>query len=133
MFENLYHRKNIVWATLEGTQKRLVQAPNRFLTKLEAQLKKELDEVLSQIELLWFQNHVRMLFGIETVIHDITILVPSYEDGLIILSPFRTPMGIGYGKSKSFRTWYVISSCNYTLTTMGHISRISSLIIGFLE
>lgn len=56
MFENLYHRKNIVWVRLEGTQKRLVQAPNRFLTKLEAQLKKELDEVLSQIELLWFQK-----------------------------------------------------------------------------
>lgn len=33
-----------------------MQAPNRFLTKLEAQLKKELDEVLSQIELLWFQK-----------------------------------------------------------------------------
>ncbi|KAJ8448982.1 hypothetical protein Cgig2_004037 [Carnegiea gigantea] len=48
-----------------------------------------------------FKNHVRMLFGMETVIHDITILVPSYEEGLIVLSPFRTPMGIGYGKSKT--------------------------------
>ncbi|KAJ8450542.1 LOW QUALITY PROTEIN: hypothetical protein Cgig2_020179 [Carnegiea gigantea] len=41
---------------LEGIQKKLAQTPNRFLAKLEVQLKKELDEVLSQIELLWFQK-----------------------------------------------------------------------------
>ena len=56
VFGNLFHRKKQLWNRLAGTQLRLAQGYNRFLSKLEARLKIELDLVLDQLELLWFQK-----------------------------------------------------------------------------
>ena len=41
---------------LEGVQKSLAVKSNRVLFMLEARLKRDLDEVLEQIDMFWFQK-----------------------------------------------------------------------------
>lgn len=41
---------------MEGIQRKLVQRCNRSLLKLEVTLRKKLNELLNQIETLWFQK-----------------------------------------------------------------------------
>jgi len=56
VFGNLYHRKKQLWNRLAGAQLHLAQGYNPFLVKLESRLQSELDLVLDQLELLWFQK-----------------------------------------------------------------------------
>jgi len=51
-----FSKKKKLWARLEGIQKKFPYEQNRFLLKLETQLRKELNEVLDQIETFWFQK-----------------------------------------------------------------------------
>jgi len=55
-FGNLFRRKREICARLEGIQKSPDFFHNKFLIKLEATLRKDLDEVLNQIETFWFQK-----------------------------------------------------------------------------
>ena len=55
-FGNLFRRKRIVWARLEGIQRSLSQQHNSSLIKLEAKWRRDLDEVLNQTDTLWFQK-----------------------------------------------------------------------------
>jgi len=56
VFGNLFYRKKQLWSRIEGIQQKLAHEQNRFLITLESRLRKELDEVLDQIEILWFQK-----------------------------------------------------------------------------
>ncbi|KAF7801955.1 ribonuclease H [Senna tora] len=53
---NLFRRKNRLISRIEGIQRTDDHVNNRFLCKLEKDLKKELDEVLKQEEIMWFQK-----------------------------------------------------------------------------
>lgn len=56
VFGNLFRWKRKLWKCLEGIQLRLAISRGRHLIKLEAKLRRKLDEVLGQIEILWFQK-----------------------------------------------------------------------------
>ncbi|XP_038688673.1 uncharacterized protein LOC119987842 [Tripterygium wilfordii] len=55
-FGNIYHRKKRLWARIGGIQTRMAVSPSWRLQKLESKLRKELDVVLFQEELLWYQQ-----------------------------------------------------------------------------
>jgi len=56
IFGNLFRRKRKLWSQLEGVQKHLAEGAGRHLIKLEAKIRRELDEVLGRIETFWFQK-----------------------------------------------------------------------------
>ncbi|XP_021766581.1 uncharacterized protein LOC110731038 [Chenopodium quinoa] len=56
IFHNIFRKKRILLARIGGVQKCLAQQKSRDIIKLEAKLRKELDEVLEQEELLWYQK-----------------------------------------------------------------------------
>ncbi|XP_074292463.1 uncharacterized protein LOC141619337 [Silene latifolia] len=55
-FGNIFRQKIILLARIEGCQRELSIARNGGLIKLEAKLRKVLDEVLEREELLWYQK-----------------------------------------------------------------------------
>ncbi|XP_019168344.1 PREDICTED: uncharacterized protein LOC109164047 [Ipomoea nil] len=55
-FGNIFHRKKRVLARLEGIQRSLCVYWRSDLLRLQKRLRKELDEILYQEELLWFQR-----------------------------------------------------------------------------
>lgn len=55
-FGNIFKKKNRLYARIAGIQRRMDNHTNKALFKLEAKLKKELDEVLKQEELHWYQK-----------------------------------------------------------------------------
>ncbi|XP_073051225.1 uncharacterized protein [Primulina eburnea] len=55
-FGNINRRKRTLMARIEGVQKCLNKQPRHRLLKLETKLKQELDTVLEQEELMWFQK-----------------------------------------------------------------------------
>ncbi|KAH9772083.1 reverse transcriptase domain-containing protein [Citrus sinensis] len=59
VFGNIFKRKNELLARLGGVQKALENRPLGSLYRLEMKLKKKLEEVLSQDELLWYQKSRR--------------------------------------------------------------------------
>ncbi|XP_021729754.1 uncharacterized protein LOC110696708 [Chenopodium quinoa] len=56
VFHNIFRKKSKLWARLEGIQKKLALRRDRHLIKLEASLHREMDDVLNQEEMLWFQK-----------------------------------------------------------------------------
>ncbi|XP_074284243.1 uncharacterized protein LOC141608798 [Silene latifolia] len=56
IFGDIFRRKRSLIARIGGCQRELSFARQRHLIKLEAKLRKELDEVLAQEELLWYQK-----------------------------------------------------------------------------
>ncbi|XP_074298539.1 uncharacterized protein LOC141629436 [Silene latifolia] len=56
IFGNIYKRKKSLIARIGGYQKELSIARRTNYIKLEAKLRKELDEVLAQEEILWYQK-----------------------------------------------------------------------------
>ncbi|KAL8168014.1 hypothetical protein V2J09_009513 [Rumex salicifolius] len=56
VFRKMFRRKNRVWRRLEGVQSRICANPSPRLLRLEARLRKELNEVLQQIHVLWVQK-----------------------------------------------------------------------------
>ncbi|KAL2902408.1 hypothetical protein RDABS01_027490 [Bienertia sinuspersici] len=56
VFHNIFRKKRELLARIEGIQKNLSIKHDRGLIKLESKLRKELDEVLYQEELLWYQK-----------------------------------------------------------------------------
>ncbi|KAF7831333.1 ribonuclease H [Senna tora] len=56
IFGNIFKRKKRLISIIEGIQRVANHCENRFLYKLENDLKNELDEVLKQEEILWFQK-----------------------------------------------------------------------------
>lgn len=56
IFWDIFQRKKRLWARIAGVQKSLDEQVTKQFLKLEAKLKKELDLVLFQEELLWFQK-----------------------------------------------------------------------------
>lgn len=59
VFGNIFKRKNRLLARIEGIQHALKTHHSNNLIQLECQLKKELEEVLTQEELLWYQRSRR--------------------------------------------------------------------------
>ena len=55
-FGNIFARKRRLWARLEGVQRHLDSGKIANLLKLERKLQRDLDDVLEQEELLWFQR-----------------------------------------------------------------------------
>lgn len=55
-FGNIHQKKRRLLARIQGFQHVVMNMPNNVLFKLEKRLTKELDEVLKQEELLWFQK-----------------------------------------------------------------------------
>ncbi|XP_010666673.1 uncharacterized protein LOC104883809 [Beta vulgaris subsp. vulgaris] len=55
-FHNIFRKKAELWARLEGVQSILASGRQSHLAKLEAKLRREMDEVLNEEELLWFQK-----------------------------------------------------------------------------
>lgn len=56
MFGDLNKKKRRLWARLKGVQKKLSHRHSNGLIKLERKLRRELDFILQQEELLWFQK-----------------------------------------------------------------------------
>lgn len=56
VFGNIIHRKRRVIARLEGIQRKWSIQPRFDLLKLNKKLQKELEEILLQEEMLWFQR-----------------------------------------------------------------------------
>ena len=56
VFGNLFHNKRHLCRRLGGIQKRIKEGGPHHLLKLEKNLQHQLDEVLDQIELYWFQK-----------------------------------------------------------------------------
>ena len=59
IFENIIYRKRKLLARIGAIQRILETKPNHSLTRLEVKLQKELEEVLTQEELLWLQKSRR--------------------------------------------------------------------------
>ncbi|XP_010687131.1 uncharacterized protein LOC104901277 [Beta vulgaris subsp. vulgaris] len=55
-YYNISRKKSELWARLEGVQSILASGRQSHLIKLEAKLRREMDEVLNEEELLWFQK-----------------------------------------------------------------------------
>lgn len=55
-FGNIHAKKRKLTARMEGIQRCLCNQPNHRLLKLHIKLKKDLETVLEQEELLWFQK-----------------------------------------------------------------------------
>lgn len=55
MFGNIHTRKRKLSARLEGIQRAMSNSHSTNLIKLDKKLHKELNDVLEQEELLWFQ------------------------------------------------------------------------------
>ena len=55
-FYNIFRKKSELWARLEGIQKLLAQGHQPHLIKLESKLRKEMESVLNDEEMLWFQK-----------------------------------------------------------------------------
>lgn len=55
-FHNIFRKKAELWARIEGVQKRLSMKWERKWIKLEAKLRRELDDVLHEEEMIWFQK-----------------------------------------------------------------------------
>ncbi|XP_048493197.1 uncharacterized protein LOC125493731 [Beta vulgaris subsp. vulgaris] len=55
-FYNIFQKKSELWARLEGVQSILASGRQSHLIKLEAKLRREMDEVLNAEEMLWFQK-----------------------------------------------------------------------------
>ena len=55
MFGNLFKRKRRLLARVAGVQRKLAMKPNSDLIRLDKKLKGELDQVLKQNEIFWFQ------------------------------------------------------------------------------
>lgn len=55
-FENVHKKKKELWARIGGIQKAMARRFSRCLLKLENKLWNELEDVLCQKELLWFQK-----------------------------------------------------------------------------
>ena len=55
-FYNIFRKKSELWARLEGVQKILAQGRQPYLIKLEAKLRRQMEEVLNDEEMLWFQK-----------------------------------------------------------------------------
>ncbi|XP_010666466.1 uncharacterized protein LOC104883619 [Beta vulgaris subsp. vulgaris] len=55
-FHNIFKQKRMLMARISGVQCCLAVSRSRDLIKLEAKLRKNLDEVLAQEELLWYQK-----------------------------------------------------------------------------
>ena len=55
-FYNIFRKKSELWARLEGVQSILASGRQSHLVKLEAKLRREMDDVLNEEELLWFQK-----------------------------------------------------------------------------
>ena len=58
-FGNIIHRKKRILARLGGIQKALESYPNSNLTQLELELKRDLERIMTQEEILWFQKSRR--------------------------------------------------------------------------
>ncbi|XP_074315711.1 uncharacterized protein LOC141651919 [Silene latifolia] len=56
VFGDIFRRKRSLIARIGGCQRELAKARQGNLIKLEAKLRKELDDVLAQEELLWYQK-----------------------------------------------------------------------------
>ena len=56
VFGNIFNKKKCIIARLVGIQRALEIHNSRNLSALENQLKKDLDDVMAQEELLWFQK-----------------------------------------------------------------------------
>ncbi|KAL2927601.1 LINE-1 retrotransposable element ORF2 protein [Bienertia sinuspersici] len=56
VFHNIFQKKRELMARIGGIQKQLATHTHRGLIKLENRLRRELDEVLYQEELLWYQK-----------------------------------------------------------------------------
>ena len=55
-FYNIFRRKSELWARLEGIQRILASGRQLHLIKLEAKLRVEMESVLNDEEMLWFQK-----------------------------------------------------------------------------
>lgn len=53
-FYNIFRKKSELWARLEGIQKILATGQQQHLIKLEGKLRKEMEVVLNDEEMLWF-------------------------------------------------------------------------------
>ena len=56
VFGNINRRKKRIWARLEGIQSKLVNAGSMGLLMLEKKLRIELENILLQEEMIWFQK-----------------------------------------------------------------------------
>ena len=56
VFGNLFQKKRKIQGRIEGIQRQLKGGGPRYLLKLERKLQNQLDDVLHQIELFWFQK-----------------------------------------------------------------------------
>lgn len=56
IFHNIFKTKKILLARLDGLQSKLSTHPHRGLIKLEAKIRRELEEVMAQEELHWYQK-----------------------------------------------------------------------------
>lgn len=55
-FYNIFRRKSELWARIERIQAELSRGRQPHLVKLESKLRREMDEVLNEEEILWFQK-----------------------------------------------------------------------------
>lgn len=55
-FYNIFRKKSELWARLEGILRILASGRQSHLIKLEAKLRREMDNVLNDEEMLWFQK-----------------------------------------------------------------------------
>ena len=55
-FGNVFRNKRRLWARIEGVQRKLTERRTNNLLKLEKKLQRELDLILRQEELIWFQR-----------------------------------------------------------------------------
>ena len=56
VFGDINKRKKRAWAQLNGIQQRLTISPSLNLLKLDKKIKLELEAIVNQEELLWFQK-----------------------------------------------------------------------------
>lgn len=56
VFGNIFHQKKHLLARIAGIQTTLSRECNRGLIKLEARLRRELDDILEREEILWYQK-----------------------------------------------------------------------------
>lgn len=56
VFGNIFSRRKIVLARLEGIQKALSEGGNLFLNKFKKVLTNEYNQILAQVEVFWYQK-----------------------------------------------------------------------------
>ena len=92
IFGDIFRSKRLLWARLEGVQRKIANGYKRHLSRIEEQIRKELKVVLFRKKACGTKSLDKMPYQIGIGTHPIFILPPSLGEKEIELKPYKMMM-----------------------------------------